>query len=92
MGTEADWQDTAHRGQENLSAAATALHHGVSSTFTNDEIDYFQNNIDDMWEKWRIPGVILSCKMSRPTPVHLISSELAERFIDAAHGGGQSRS
>ena len=26
--------------------------------FTEEEADYFQRNIDDMWQKWLIPGVI----------------------------------
>jgi pyruvate ferredoxin oxidoreductase beta subunit len=30
--------------------------------FTNDDIDYFQNKVDEIWTKWLIPGVIPSSK------------------------------
>ncbi len=31
---------------------------GRFSHFNNDDIDYFQSMIDDMWNKWLVPGVI----------------------------------
>ena len=34
------------------------LKQGRFSHFTNDDIDYFQSMIDDMWNKWLVPGVI----------------------------------
>jgi len=34
------------------------LKQGRFAHFTNDDIDYFQSRIDDMWNKWVLPGVI----------------------------------
>jgi pyruvate ferredoxin oxidoreductase beta subunit len=34
------------------------LKQGRFAHFTKDDIDYFQSKIDDMWQKWLIPGVI----------------------------------
>jgi pyruvate ferredoxin oxidoreductase beta subunit len=34
------------------------LKQGRFTHFTNDDIDYFQSKIDEMWEKWLVPGVI----------------------------------
>src|SRR2546426_861823 len=34
------------------------LRQGRFAHFTDDDIDYFQAKIDDMWDKWLIPGVI----------------------------------
>jgi pyruvate ferredoxin oxidoreductase beta subunit len=34
------------------------LRQGRFAHFTNDDLDYFQSKIDDMWNKWLIPGVI----------------------------------
>ena len=31
---------------------------GRFAHFTKDDVDYFQSKIDEMWEKWLIPGVI----------------------------------
>jgi pyruvate ferredoxin oxidoreductase beta subunit len=31
---------------------------GRFSHFTDDDVDYFQSKIDEMWNKWLIPGVI----------------------------------
>ena len=31
---------------------------GRFAHFTDEDIEYFQSKIDDMWEKWLIPGVI----------------------------------
>jgi pyruvate ferredoxin oxidoreductase beta subunit len=31
---------------------------GRFAHFTNDDIDYFQSKVDEMWEKWLVPGVI----------------------------------
>jgi len=34
------------------------LRQGRFAHFTDEDIDYFQKKIDEMWEKWLIPGVI----------------------------------
>ena len=34
------------------------LRQGRFAHFTDDDIDYFQSKVDEMWEKWLIPGVI----------------------------------
>ena len=34
------------------------LRQGLFAHFTEDDFDYFQSKIDEMWEKWLIPGVI----------------------------------
>src|SRR3989304_5019231 len=34
------------------------LRQGRFAHFTDDDIDYFQAKVDEMWEKWIIPGVI----------------------------------
>jgi pyruvate ferredoxin oxidoreductase beta subunit len=34
------------------------LRQGRFAHFTNDDLDYFQSKIDEMWTKWLIPGVI----------------------------------
>jgi pyruvate ferredoxin oxidoreductase beta subunit len=34
------------------------LKQGRFAHFTNDDIDYFQSKVDEMWEKWLVPGVI----------------------------------
>src|SRR6266702_921544 len=34
------------------------LRQGRFAHFTNDDLDYFQSKIDEMWDKWVIPGVI----------------------------------
>ncbi len=34
------------------------LKQGRFAHFTDDDIDYFQDKIDQMWDKWLIPGVI----------------------------------
>ena len=34
------------------------LRQGRFAHFTNDDIDYFQSKVDEMWEKWLVPGVI----------------------------------
>ena len=34
------------------------LRQGRFAHFTEDDFDYFQSKIDEMWEKWLIPGVI----------------------------------
>jgi pyruvate ferredoxin oxidoreductase beta subunit len=31
---------------------------GRFAHFTDDDVDYFQHKIDQMWDKWLIPGVI----------------------------------
>ncbi|MGH2372202.1 MAG: thiamine pyrophosphate-dependent enzyme, partial [bacterium] len=31
---------------------------GRFAHFTDDDIDYFQSKIDDMWTRWLIPGVL----------------------------------
>jgi pyruvate ferredoxin oxidoreductase beta subunit len=34
------------------------LRQGRFAHFTNDDLDYFQSKVDEMWDKWVIPGVI----------------------------------
>jgi pyruvate ferredoxin oxidoreductase beta subunit len=34
------------------------LRQGRFAHFTEDDFDYFQSKIDEMWTKWLIPGVI----------------------------------
>ena len=34
------------------------LKQGRFSHFTDDDVDYFQSKIDEMWNKWLLPGVI----------------------------------
>ena len=34
------------------------LRQGRFAHFTDDDIAYFQAKVDEMWEKWLIPGVI----------------------------------
>ncbi len=34
------------------------LKQGRFAHFIDEDIDYFQSKIDEMWEKWLIPGVI----------------------------------
>jgi len=34
------------------------IRQGRFAHFTNDDFDYFQSKIDEMWTKWLIPGVI----------------------------------
>jgi len=34
------------------------LRQGRFAHFTDDDIDYFQSKVDEMWSKWLIPGVI----------------------------------
>ncbi|HKM89696.1 MAG TPA: thiamine pyrophosphate-dependent enzyme [Candidatus Acidoferrales bacterium] len=38
------------------------LKQGRFAHFTKDDIDYFQSKVDDMWNKWLIPGVIPMAK------------------------------
>jgi len=34
------------------------LRQGRFAHFTDDDIDYFQSKVDEMWSKWLIPGAI----------------------------------
>ena len=34
------------------------LKQGRFAHFTDDDLEYFQSKVDEMWEKWLIPGVI----------------------------------
>jgi len=34
------------------------LRQGRFAHFTEEDLDYFQGKIDEMWEKWLVPGVI----------------------------------
>jgi pyruvate ferredoxin oxidoreductase beta subunit len=34
------------------------LKQGRFAHFTDDDIDYFQSKVDEMWDKWVVPGVI----------------------------------
>jgi len=34
------------------------LKQGRFAHFTEEDIEYFQGKVDEMWEKWLVPGVI----------------------------------
>jgi pyruvate ferredoxin oxidoreductase beta subunit len=34
------------------------LRQGRFAHFAADDIDYFQSKVDEMWERWLIPGII----------------------------------
>jgi pyruvate ferredoxin oxidoreductase beta subunit len=34
------------------------LRQGRFAHFTDEDIAYFQNKVDEMWERWLVPGVI----------------------------------
>jgi pyruvate ferredoxin oxidoreductase beta subunit len=34
------------------------LKQGRFSHFTDDDVEYFQSKVDEMWDKWLIPGVM----------------------------------
>jgi pyruvate ferredoxin oxidoreductase beta subunit len=34
------------------------LRQGRFAHFTDDDVDYFQSKVDEMWDRWLIPGVI----------------------------------
>ena len=34
------------------------LKQGRFAHFTEEDLDYFQSKVDEMWDKWEIPGVI----------------------------------
>ena len=34
------------------------LKQGRFAHFTDEDIEYFQSKVDEMWERWLIPGVI----------------------------------
>jgi pyruvate ferredoxin oxidoreductase beta subunit len=34
------------------------LRQGRFAHFTDDDLDYFQSKVDEMWERWLVPGVI----------------------------------
>ncbi|MGH9782961.1 MAG: thiamine pyrophosphate-dependent enzyme, partial [Terriglobia bacterium] len=45
------------------------LRQGRFAHFTDDDIDYFQSKVDEMWEKWLIPGVIpFRMELDKSTP------------------------
>jgi pyruvate ferredoxin oxidoreductase beta subunit len=44
--------------QKRLPVREYLLRQGRFAHFTDEDIDYFQAKIDEMWEKWLIPGVI----------------------------------
>src|SRR2546425_2794797 len=44
--------------QKRLPVRDYLLKQGRFAHFTNDDIDYFQAKIDEMWTRWLIPGVL----------------------------------
>jgi len=46
------------QGKKRLPVVEYLKRQGRFAHFTNDDIAYFQSKIDEMWEKWWIPGVI----------------------------------
>jgi len=42
------------------------LKQGRFAHFTEEDLDYFQSKIDEMWDKWEIPGVVPFWKEKRP--------------------------
>ena len=44
--------------QKRLPVRDYLMKQGRFAHFTNDDIDYFQAKIDEMWTKWLIPGVL----------------------------------
>ena len=46
------------KGKKRLPVEDYLKRQGRFAHFTQDDIDYFQSQIDDMWENWWIPGVI----------------------------------
>jgi pyruvate ferredoxin oxidoreductase beta subunit len=44
--------------QKRLPVRDYLMKQGRFAHFINDDIDYFQAKIDEMWTKWLIPGVL----------------------------------
>jgi pyruvate ferredoxin oxidoreductase beta subunit len=42
------------------------LKQGRFAHFLEEDIEYFQAKVDEMWNKWEIPGVIPFWKEGRP--------------------------
>ena len=51
-------QQIADRKIRRLPVRDYLLKQGRFAHFTNDDIDYFQSKVDEMWNKWIVPGVI----------------------------------
>jgi pyruvate ferredoxin oxidoreductase beta subunit len=51
-------QQIADRKIRRLPVRDYLLKQGRFAHFTKDDIDYFQSKVDEMWEKWLVPGVI----------------------------------
>ena len=56
----------AERRTRRLPVRDYLLRQGRFAHFTDDDIDYFQAKVDEMWTKWEIPGVIPFWKEGRP--------------------------
>jgi pyruvate ferredoxin oxidoreductase beta subunit len=48
----------AEKRSKRLPVREYLLKQGRFAHFTDDDVDYFQSKVDEMWEKWLIPGVI----------------------------------
>jgi pyruvate ferredoxin oxidoreductase beta subunit len=51
-------QQIADRKTRRLPVRDYLLKQGRFAHFTKDDIDYFQSKVDEMWDKWLVPGVI----------------------------------
>ena len=71
------------------------LKQGRFAHFTEEDLDYFQSKVDEMWEKWEIPGVIPFWK-ERPgaascTAVRRSSRPTRRSERPATRGGDMTR-
>ena len=69
--------------------AITCSSQGRFAHFTDDDIDYFQSKVDEMWDKWLIPGVIpFRTERSRPTTrPRKIALAVFVKVVDTARPG-----
>jgi hypothetical protein len=53
-------QEQAHREWHDLAQASSRVppSAGRFAHFTEEDIEFFQARIDEMWERWLLPGVI----------------------------------
>ena len=51
-------QQLADRRIRRLPVRDYLLKQGRFAHFTKDDVDYFQSKVDEMWDKWLVPGVI----------------------------------
>jgi pyruvate ferredoxin oxidoreductase beta subunit len=45
-------------GRPAQAGAGVLLKQGRFAHFTEEDLEYFQSKVDEMWNKWEIPGVI----------------------------------